>query len=177
MKQKGFTMLFSVLVSSLLLSIGVAILDLTLKQFELSSAGRQSQFAFYAADDAQECALYWEYHDGNGGRNTSYATSSESIPNTAITCHGAAVTATRPGATPTVTGTALDLPETGEAITTYWISYGTGANAYLSPCAYVKVAKTTDEENLTSTIIESRGYDTCNVNNPRRTERGLQSIF
>jgi hypothetical protein len=34
--------------------------NLVQKQVLLSSLGRDSQFAFYAADTAAECALYWD---------------------------------------------------------------------------------------------------------------------
>lgn len=56
----GFTLFYSVLVSSLLLAIGLAILNITLKEFTLSSGARDSETAFYAADSALECALYWD---------------------------------------------------------------------------------------------------------------------
>ena len=53
-------MLFAVLTSSMLLSIGLSIFNLTLKELELSSSGRESQAAFYASDSGVECALYWD---------------------------------------------------------------------------------------------------------------------
>jgi hypothetical protein len=59
-RQNGFALLFSVLTASLVLSVGLAILNLTLKEFVLSSQIRDSQFAFYAADAGLECALYWD---------------------------------------------------------------------------------------------------------------------
>ena len=56
--QKGFTLLLAALVASITLSLGAAIYSITLKQITLSSIGRDSQFAFYAADTLSECALY-----------------------------------------------------------------------------------------------------------------------
>ena len=50
-------------ISSLLLSIGISIYNITLKELILSSYGRNSQFAFYAADTGLECALYWNIKD------------------------------------------------------------------------------------------------------------------
>jgi len=63
-RTQGFTLLFAVLISSLLLAIGLAIFNITIKEIILSSAGRESQFAFYAADTGAECALYWDLKGG-----------------------------------------------------------------------------------------------------------------
>ena len=56
--KKGFALLFSVLVSSLLLTIGLSILNVSLKELAISTASRQSIFAFYAADSGREYAIY-----------------------------------------------------------------------------------------------------------------------
>lgn len=58
--QKGFAMLFTVLVMSLILSIAVGISNTTFKQTILSSLAKDSQAAFYQADSAMECALYYD---------------------------------------------------------------------------------------------------------------------
>ena len=57
-KKGGFALLFSVLVSSLLLTIGLSILNVSLKELAISTASRQSIYAFYAADSGREYALY-----------------------------------------------------------------------------------------------------------------------
>ncbi len=59
--QRGFTLLLAALVSSIVLAIGAAIFGIAQKQVLLSAIGRDSQFAFYAADTAAECALYWDF--------------------------------------------------------------------------------------------------------------------
>ena len=56
----GFTLLFAVLISSLLLTIGIAIFNITFKEVILASQARESQFSFYAADSGLECALLWD---------------------------------------------------------------------------------------------------------------------
>lgn len=58
--QRGFTLLLSALISSVVLALGVSIFEIAQKQVNLSSMGRESQFAFYAADTGAECALYWD---------------------------------------------------------------------------------------------------------------------
>lgn len=58
--QRGFTILFAVLIASILLAIGIAIFDITVRELRLSSVARESQFAIYAAETGVECALYWD---------------------------------------------------------------------------------------------------------------------
>jgi len=60
-KCRGFTLLLATLLSSLLLLLGAAIFNVIKKEIVLSSLGRDSQFAFYAADTGAECALYWDF--------------------------------------------------------------------------------------------------------------------
>jgi len=81
-ESKGFTLLLAALVASIVLSIGAAIFSIALKQVSLASTGKNSQFAFYAADSGAECALYWDI------RNNGFASSSiSSVPGT-VTCSG-----------------------------------------------------------------------------------------
>ena len=58
--NRGFTLLLAALVASIVLALGTSIFQLAQKELTLSSIGRDSQFAFYAADTGAECALYWD---------------------------------------------------------------------------------------------------------------------
>jgi Tfp pilus assembly protein PilX len=58
--ERGFTLLLAALVSSIVLALGAAIYSLAVKELQLSSLGRDSQYAFFAADTGAECALYWD---------------------------------------------------------------------------------------------------------------------
>lgn len=58
--RKGFTLLLASLVVAVVLAIGASIFAIAQKELILSSIGRDSQFAFYAADSGAECALYWD---------------------------------------------------------------------------------------------------------------------
>lgn len=62
--EQGFTILLAALVASLVLSLGISVFSIAQKQVILTSTSRNSQYAFYAADSAAECALYWDVrHD------------------------------------------------------------------------------------------------------------------
>src|SRR4051812_44341832 len=58
--QRGFTLLLAALTASIALSMGASIFLIAKKEVTLSSLGRDSQYAFYSADQAAECALYWD---------------------------------------------------------------------------------------------------------------------
>lgn len=65
-KNRGFVILIAVLVSSLLISIGTFISIVALKEIRLSTSSKDSQIAFYAADSAIECALYFDLRSIDG---------------------------------------------------------------------------------------------------------------
>ncbi len=62
--SRGFALLISVIFMSVMLSIGLALGSLGYKQQTLSSSAIRSQYAFYAADSALECALYADQQQG-----------------------------------------------------------------------------------------------------------------
>jgi DNA-binding beta-propeller fold protein YncE len=64
-EKSGFALLFSVLIASLLLTIGLSIFSIALKEFAISTASRQSIHAFYAADSGREYALYRDTKRGD----------------------------------------------------------------------------------------------------------------
>ncbi|MBI4065654.1 hypothetical protein HY412_00470 [Candidatus Kaiserbacteria bacterium] len=56
--QSGFALLIAVIFMSVMLTFGLALGSLAYKQQILASTAIESQYAFYAADAALECALY-----------------------------------------------------------------------------------------------------------------------
>jgi hypothetical protein len=65
--KKGFALLFSVLVSSLLLTIGLSVFSISLKELFISTVARQSIHAFYAADSGREHAIFQDTKEEGGG--------------------------------------------------------------------------------------------------------------
>lgn len=83
--HKGFTLLIAVVLASVALAIGSALLDIAYKQVILAASARQSQAAFYNADTMLECALYYDQQ-----QNTfAYAS-----PGTEVSCRSASSTVT-----------------------------------------------------------------------------------
>jgi len=162
--HSGFVLSFAVLISGVLLSIGLGIFTITLKELILSSTGRESQFAFYAADSGGECALYWDIRHAGFGVSV-FATSSDStlVPNGSnVMCNSEDITVVATGWDPNVGWTTTDVTGTS-ATTQFDMAFGNGA------CATVKVIKDNG-----ATRIDSRGYNTCDLSSTRRVERGLR---
>lgn len=58
-QQSGFALLVSLIVVAAVLSIGLAILDLSIKQVRLAATTKDSEIAFHAANAGMECARFW----------------------------------------------------------------------------------------------------------------------
>ncbi|MDE2040942.1 MAG: hypothetical protein KGI59_00945 [Patescibacteria group bacterium] len=56
-QTRGYTLLFAIIVSSIVLSVAAFILEISRKQFILSTASRDSTVAIYAADTGIQCAV------------------------------------------------------------------------------------------------------------------------
>lgn len=163
--SRGFTLLLAVLVASILLALGFAIYNIAVKQIILSSAGRESQFAFYGADSGIECALYADYH------NDIFATTSSAAE---VNCgEGTLPPDGAGGGVATLTRDDSLLPHT--RITTFTFSLGP---ALRNACATVVVDKTYDPaEDTLSTVIDSSGHNTCVTTDPRRIERTIRMRY
>jgi hypothetical protein len=164
--QRGFVILFAVLVSSILLSIGLGIFSITYKELLLSSSDRDSQVAFYAADTGTECALYWD---------VQHPDTEESIFGLVL-----AATSTPPDASMPALCAGKDIvsdwaieyyPEYLFVETTFTIDTIGDTDA----CAEVSVTKSYDAlNNERTTQIDSRGFNSCAEGISRRVERGLR---
>jgi Tfp pilus assembly protein PilV len=147
---RGFTLLVAVILTSVLLSVGLALAALAYKDVLLASSAKNSAYAFYAADSIMECALYADQQQDA----FDYA-----APAASMTCGGASyriVQGAKDAATSTMTvsGISLDGGSTCGALSIY-----KGAPPY------------------THTLLFSVGLDTCNLSDPQLVERGLKSFY
>ena len=151
MKNNGFTLFIALVVMGTLLLIAAGIASLATRQALISAAGRESQHAFYAADTGIECALYWDVKNPTG--ISAFATSTSSN----ITCDG----------TPATVGGG------GHIYATSIFSFVLTPDPY---CVTVRVTKIYLGSVLRTTI-ESKGYNTCDLSNPRRVERAVRATY
>lgn len=145
---RGFTLLMSVLISSILLALGYEIYNLAIKEVALSSSGRESQFAFFAADTGIECALWAD------SKLDAFATSSDVED---LDCGTASST--------------LNRQTVGSNyITTFDVTTGAGTK---TQCTSVVVTR----QDPKKTIIEAFGHNTCSLTNPLRLERAIRVTY
>lgn len=163
--KKGFTVLYAVLVSSLILSLGMGIVAITLKEVQLSGSGRDSQFAFYAADSGAECAFYWDLK----GNYFATSTVPAELNPSDMKCNEQTLTSnswsdTVGNGDPTSATSTFHM---------YMVTKPGGTGDSSQSCAIVNVNKYLNSADKIITVIDSRGYNTCD-DNPRRLERGYR---
>lgn len=173
--NNGFVLFFSLIISSIVLSIISGIILIAYKELIISSTGRESQKAFYSADAGTECALYWDVkHPLPGYENNSVFPSSNTpispMPLTIPTaCGGQDITinfSTNPSDPP---------PSATAATSTFTLNiFSSGVCATVVD---VVVSKYVDELLNEKTKIDSHGYNTCDPTNPRRVERGIRITY
>jgi hypothetical protein len=145
--KKGFAMLFTVLVVSLMLSIGIGISNITYKQTILSSLAKDSQIAFYQADGGVECMMYYDITK----QSFPVGTAMQSAPRQLV-C-GDEV---------------FEISDTQSA-DDYFI-YQQKIEDPSKPCATLLIDKVSVPD---TSIVQSRGYNICS-SHPRQVERALE---
>lgn len=142
--NRGFTLLLAALVASIVLALGSSIFTIARKQVTLSSLGRDSQFAFYAADTGAECALYWDIRHSAFG-----ATAPVTPPTCAAQVLAETVTSGVRGTAPYVIEFDMDLFVNADGVSGTFDDDGY--------CARVSVTKNTSNP---FTVIRADGYST-----------------
>jgi len=59
-QNKGFAILFAVVISSVILAVTLGVADVSLKEIKFSTEAKDTNDAFFAADTGAECALYYD---------------------------------------------------------------------------------------------------------------------
>lgn len=192
-KQSGFSILFASLIGSLVLSIGLAILSITLKQITLATAGRESQKAFYAADTGLEYAMYLD----RGGEHPTECPNgifpapgdqADGSEDAGDICKVKELEYKFAGMTLNWNDVSEEFGQTGGftpvdgsadlGFITTEISVTSEKVPDSKICFDVRVTKTsTDGGQNVKTTIESRGYSTCNEASGNRFERAIKAEF
>ena len=163
--KRGFTLLIAIILASVAAAIGVALASLAYKNVRISQVGQTSQYAFYTADTALECALY-------GDQQQSVFDYVNHQPSPSINCvytnGGVDMNAPVSFTTSVFTaGTFKFLSNSPSGYSNNWFPIG-------NSCARVTVFKS---QTGTTTYIYAEGLSNCNANDPRTLERGLYSYY
>jgi hypothetical protein len=142
--SRGFTLLLAALFASIALSLGTSIYSIVSKEVTLSSIGQDSQYAFYAADTAAECALFWDTRSDI--HPNTFATSSYSTDEaTSVSCDGK-------------TSTLTVASSNGSAATSTFEIANLFDDVSAGYCADVTVGKSIGVNGAVHTVIEANGY-------------------
>jgi hypothetical protein len=166
--QSGYTLLFAVLVSVLVLGVAVFITGTARKQFILSSTVRDSMYSFYAADSGIECAAA-AYKAGT----LDLTLSSISIP-----CGGSSHSAS-PVSPPTIApDSSLGFASSPAPSQVSGLIIALPQNS----CALLTITAGTTTSGVYQTVIESRGYNVgtsviCPQISSRTVERALRLVY
>lgn len=149
--KKGFTLFIAIVIMGTLLLIASSVVSLSVRQALIANAGKESQIAFYAADSGMECAIYWDVASPSG--QSAFATS---------------------------TGTTINCNQDANNPTNQWVVGGSSVSTINSlrflpdpHCAVVTVTKNVNG----TTQIDSLGYNTCDLSNPRRVQRAVRATY
>jgi len=165
--SRGFTLLLAALVASIVLALGTSIFQIAQKEFSLSAMGRDSQFAFYAADTGAECALYWDIRYKYFGTSTPPAAPAPFCDEQSLIASGNTDITGRPpprGAS-----------EDDSVLFPYTMSFTIAPN---DRCASVVIEKTLDpSSHAPRTLVRSSGFSTdCAsvATSPRALQRSVE---
>ena len=145
-KNKGFALLFAIMLSSIILAISIGVANIALKEVNFSTSAKDTNDAFFATDTGIECALMYD---------KSNPTNNACLGSSAINCAG--VTIFPSGFSPN------------------WNFIISGLGSSNQSCASVDVSKDL-VNHTTSIISKGydTGNTLCNSSNANRIERELR---
>lgn len=155
---RGFTLLIAIILSTVALTVGLSLLDVAYKQALLASSSKESVVAFYSADTALECALYYDQKLNAFDYTSPLAAGS-------IFCGGLGIVN-------------YSSTQAGGIRKTEFSS-----NNNLSSTTIYKTNESVDCYGAAPTgtsvfnCIYTRGYNSASFTNPRRIERGLKASY
>lgn len=151
-KNKGYAILFAVIIVSAISVITAGLTNTAYKQIVLSSLAEDSQAAFYQADTAGDCSLY-----------SSFVSLDEENPDPVFTS-GGTWSCGEQDSNVTVSGDNYTISPQNE-----------NSN---NPCYRIQVLKTDTVDGsgnpAVKTTIYAKGYNICNLSNKRTVEREIE---
>jgi len=148
--DEGYAILFTVAVIGIISMITIGLSNAAYKQLILSSVARDSTTAFYQADIASECALYFDNEMDITSRTSGvpYSLCAE---------------------------TTLDfIGNNGTGV--YTLSPVSSESSSTNKCFSININKSTSSS-VVSTSIDAKGYNICNKTGLRTVERYLKVTY
>lgn len=156
-KEKGYAILFTVVVVSIISLITIGLSNTLYRQMILSSVAKDSTTAFYQADIASECALYFDNDTPDireVAQGTPYSCSGHNLSFGINTTSGYA---------------------SGYAIDGYTLN-PSGEENSSNRCFRILIKKSEVGSTIV-TNIDASGYNICDKSNLRTVERSLKVTY
>ncbi|MCK5096208.1 MAG: hypothetical protein KAR24_02550 [Candidatus Pacebacteria bacterium] len=191
-KKRGVVLLVSVTVASLVLAIGIGILNIITKEIILSTASQNSRIAFFAADSGIECAMHWdmvnviEEKRGLSGNypfsffpatlasSTYFNTDDFTVSRFNPFCAGQTAVYmfdSVPGWLPA--GANRSNQDGSKYISRFFFYPGGDTSDVKNSCAFVQITKEIVSGKVQTSIL-SEGFSSCDNNDTRRASRGIK---
>ncbi len=145
--QKGYALLFAILIISAISVVTAGLINTVYKQLVLSLLAKDSSSAFYQADTALDCAMYADL----------YASAIGGLDGDNLQCGG------------------FDLKINKENDGNY--SLLPPEDDSNEPCFRINVYKNGAVDTFNTSKIEARGYNICDMTNPKTVEREIVVNF
>ncbi len=161
--HKGFVILFTILIASIIMVIGLGMYSIATRESVLSGTAKEAQYAFYAADAGIECALYAQSLDNTGGSPILDMGSTQSFP-----CGGDQVS----------------LVSTGDGGLSDPYVFRIMVDRTKNTCAQVSVFNVGTVSNPNMRSVIAQGYNICDpetatpiMTSPILVERNLDTLY
>ena len=171
--KKGFVLLFAVVLSAIIFSIVLGMINISLKEVNFGTSARATNEAFFAADTGAECALFYDIVPAQSffGPVDPFTVDSNE---TNATCGGSVIDLNQGAESPFLNNDP-DGP---------WQFIVPALGENQDSCAIVRVTRTVNPiDSSISTEIISRGYNIgghtpdCTSTNNNRVERVLELTY
>jgi hypothetical protein len=148
--QKGYAILFTVVLVSVISLIAVGLSNTIYKQMLISSTAKDSQIAFFQSDMAVECAMYAETNNKlDDGEVFDCGIDKNDAPYL------------------------LSVTKTGDIFTLLPPQQVQNSS---DPCFRITIEQTNNGNGIDTEVLAS-GYNTCNQSGLRAVERTIQIIY
>lgn len=161
-KKRGFILLLAVLISTVIFTIGITFSTILYKELILAFTARESQVSYYSADFGVECLRYW----GNAREDPRYAAG-------VLIFDRMAPFEDDSDRRPEDQGKVECNNQEYVIDTAGEFDFIIDDNRY---CANI-VVEHLDDEGVHYVQARSWGFNTCNLQNKRRTDRALEVLY
>jgi hypothetical protein len=152
-KEKGITLLITLLLMGVLLGVSTSLMNITMKQYQLSGIALSSEVAFQAANAGLECILYHDFPALGDSPFTVPDDGGEQAARPQVACMDGGMVQ----ADDTRDDDADGLMKSGEE-QLFEFTWGVASASSAQLCSKVSVHKFSDADNPVSVVVEGRDY-------------------